>query len=90
MPISALTRLSRTGQKYSEKKFFVREYSAILKYRSHRSFTKVFEQNFYQNITVCLVRIWTYKNADEKAHTFFVDKQKRKKTGKNGPKTDTV
>ena len=35
------------------------------------SFThKIFEQNFYLYITVYLVRIWTYKNADEKAHTF--------------------
>ena len=31
---------------------------------------KIFEQNFYLHITVYLVRIWTYKNADEKAHTF--------------------
>ena len=31
---------------------------------------KHFEQNFYQYVPVYLVRIWTYKNADEKAHTF--------------------
>ena len=30
---------------------------------------KIFEQNFYLYITVYLVRIWTYKNADEKAPT---------------------
>ena len=33
---------------------------------------KVFEQNFYVYISVYLVQIWTYKNADEKAHTFLM------------------
>ena len=33
---------------------------------------KIFEhtRKFYLYVTVHLVRIWTYKNADEKAHTF--------------------
>ena len=31
---------------------------------------KVFEQNFYLYVTIYLVRIWTYENADEKAPTF--------------------
>ena len=31
---------------------------------------KIFEQNFYPYVTVYLVRIWTYKNADEKAQAF--------------------
>ena len=31
---------------------------------------KIFEQNLYRNLTVYLLRIWTYKNADEKALTF--------------------
>ena len=48
------------------------------------SFThKIFEQNFYLYITVYLVRMWTYKNADEKAHTFSrrsKDVKKRTKT----------
>ena len=43
---------------------------------------KVFEQNFYLFVTVYLVRIWTYKNADEKAHTF----SRRSKNVKNGQK----
>ena len=45
---------------------------------------KIFEQNFYQYITVYLVRIWTYKNADEKAHTF----SKRSKNVKKRTNTD--
>ena len=48
------------------------------------SFThKIFEQNFYLYITVYLVRIWTYKNADEKAHTF----SRRSKNVKKRTKT---
>ena len=47
---------------------------------------KGLEQNFYLYIAVYLVRIWTYKNADEKV----CEKQKRKKTKENGRKTDTV
>ena len=35
------------------------------------SFTKNFvRKTFVQYVTVWLVRIWTYKNTDEKAHTF--------------------
>ena len=45
---------------------------------------KIFEQKFYLFITVYLVRIWTYKNANEKAHTFSrrskIAKKKRTKT----------
>ena len=44
---------------------------------------KIFEQNFYLYITVYLVRIWTYKNADEKAHTF----SRRSKNVKKRTKT---
>ena len=43
---------------------------------------KIFEhtRNFYLYVTVHLVRIWTYKNADEKAHTFSKrNKHKKKK-----------
>ena len=56
--------------KVVRKKIFFEGYSPILKYRSHRSYTKFLEQNFYRYVTVCLVRIWTYKNMDKKAHTF--------------------
>ena len=44
---------------------------------------KIFEQNFYLYITVYLVRIWTYKNADEKAHTL----SRRSKNVKKRTKT---
>ena len=39
------------------------------------------EQNSYQYVSVYLVLIWAYKNAEEKAHLFFMEKQKRKKNG---------
>ena len=45
---------------------------------------KIFEQNFYQYVTVYLVRIWTYENADEKAHTF----SRKSKNVKKRTKTD--
>ena len=32
---------------------------------------KIFEESLYQYVTVYLVGIWTYKNADEKVHTLF-------------------
>ena len=44
---------------------------------------KIFEQNFDLYITVYLARIWTYKNADEKAHTF----SRRSKNVKKRTKT---
>ena len=46
MSISALTSQSHTGQKFSEKKFFVKGYSSILKYRSSRSYTKFLNKIF--------------------------------------------
>ena len=53
-------------------------------------FTKnFFRKIFVQYVTVWLVRIWTYKNADEKAHTFSRSKNV-KKTDENVRKTDTV
>ena len=39
----------------------------MLKYRFYRSYTLFY---FYLYIAAYLVRIWTYKNANEKAHTF--------------------
>ena len=76
--IPALTKLSHSGQKLSEKIFCsrVQPYFEILLLSFIR---KVFEQNFYQYETVYLVRIWTYKNADEKEHTCSRKKQKHKK-----------
>ena len=44
--IPALTRQSHTGQKFSEKNFFVKGYSSILKYRSYRSYTKFLNKIF--------------------------------------------
>ena len=44
---------------------------------------KNFGTTFVQYVTVWLVRIWTYKNADEKGHTCS-------RRSKNGRKTDTV
>ena len=41
---------------------------------------KILEQNFYLYITVHLVRIWTDKNADEKAHTISRSKNVKKRT----------
>ena len=41
---------------------------------------KIFKQNFYLYTTVYLVRIWTNKNADEKAHTFSRSKNVKKRT----------
>ena len=47
---------------------------------------KFFRTTFVQYVTVWLVRIWTYKNADEKEHTC----SRRSENVKNGRKTDTV
>ena len=47
---------------------------------------KIFEQNFYLYTTVYLVRIWTYKNADEKAHTFLSRSKDVKKRMKRNEK----
>ena len=41
-------------------------------------------------ITVYLVRIWTNKNADEKAHTFLRRSKNVKKMDESGRKADTV
>ena len=44
-----------------------------------------FRKTFVQYVTVWLVRIWTYKNADVKAHIFS-----RSKNVKNTIKTNTM
>ena len=82
MSISALSRQAHTGQKIFEKSFCkgVQLYFEI----SLLSFIhKIFQQNFFLCITVYLVRIWTYNNAHEKAHTFSRSKNVKKRT-KNG------
>ena len=79
MSISAVTRQSHTGQKFFEKNFCkgVQLYFEI----SLLSFIhKIFKQNFYLYVIVYLVRIWTYKNADEKGHTFSRSKNIKKRT----------
>ena len=78
----------RYSTNFSEKYFFeeVQRYFEI----SLLSFIhKTFEQNFYQYVTLYLVRIWACKNVDEKVHTFSWEKQKRKKNRQNEQKSDT-
>ena len=74
MSISALTRQSHTGQKFSEKNFLLRG-TALFRNIA----LIVHTQNFYLYVTVYLVRIWTYKNAMKKRLLFQVE-----------AKTDTV
>ena len=66
MSISALTRLSHTGQKFSETNVLLMG-TALFEISLSLFMHKIFEQNFHLFVTVYLVRIWTYKNADEKA-----------------------
>ena len=80
--ISALTRQSHTGQKFFEK-FFCKEVQLYFEISLVSFIRKIFEQNFYLYITAYLVRIWTYKNADEKAHAF----SRRSKNVKKRTKT---
>ena len=80
--ISALTRQSHTGQKFSEK-IFCKGVQLYFEISLLSLIHKIFEQNFYLYITVYLVRIWTYQNADEKAHTF----SRRNKNVKKRTKT---
>ena len=83
--ISALTKLSHTGQKFS-KKIFLERVQLYFEILLLSFIHNIFEQNFYLYVAVYLVRIWTYENADEKAHTF----SRRSKNLKKRTKTDTV
>ena len=56
---------------------------AIFQNRAVPLYKKFFRKIFVQYVTVWLVRIWTYKNADEKAHTF----SRRSKNVKKRTKT---
>ena len=57
---------------------------AIFQNRAVPLCKKFFWKTFVQYVTVWLVRIWTYKNADEKAHTF----SRRSKNVKKRTQTD--
>ena len=46
--ISALTKLSHAGRKFYAK-MFAKDYSPILKYRSHRLYTKIFINTVYNS-----------------------------------------
>ena len=81
MSIAAQTKLLHNGQKFSEK-FFCKGVQLYFEISLLSFIHKIFEQNFYQYIAVSdyLVRIWTYKNVDEKAHTFSRSKNVKKQT----------
>ena len=81
--ISVLTRLSHSDKSFP-KKIFYKKVSLYFEISLLSFIHKIFEQNFYPCVTVYLVQIWTYKNADEKAHTF----SRRSKNVKNRTKTD--
>ena len=83
MCTSALTRLTHTGQKFSEKNFCkgMQPYFEISLLSYIR---KIFEQNFCEYLAVYCR--WIYKNADEKANTFLRRSKKVKKWTKTGEK----
>ena len=83
--IFALTRQLHTGHSFP-KKFFCKEVQLYFEISLLSFMHKIVEQNFYLYTTVYLVQIWTYKNADEKAHTFWRRSKNVKKTDKNGQK----
>ena len=66
------------------KKIFCKGYSLILKYRSFRSYTK-----FLSKCNCLLSADMDLQKCGRKSAYFFKEKQKRKKTDKNGRKTDT-
>ena len=77
--------MSHTGQKFSGD-FFVNEYKPYFQLSLSLFTSKVFEQYFYQYVTAYLVRIWTYKNADETPHTFSWRSKNEKKRTKTDEK----
>ena len=58
---------------------------AIFQNRAVLLYEKCFRKTFVQYVTVWLVRIWTYKNADEKSIVFHEEK-----THKRERKADTA
>ena len=87
--ISALSRLLYVDKNFVQK-FCVGTIRAIFRNKAVPLYKKFFRKTFVQYVTVWFVRIWTYKNADEKSAYFVKEKQKRKKTDGNVRKTDTV
>ena len=79
MSIPALTRPTH-WVKVFPKKIFCAVVQPYFKISLLSFIHKIFEQNLYQNVTVYLVRIWTYKNTDEKAHTYSRRSKNVKKT----------
>ena len=70
--------------KVFRKEFFCKGLSLYFEISLLSLMHQIFEQNFYPYVTVYLVRIWTYKNTDEKAHTFSRRSKNVKKRTKNG------
>ena len=71
--------------KVFQKNNFVKGYSLILKYHFHCSSTTLLKKILSIDNSL-LIADMDFKNADEKAHTFYG----QAKTDKNGQKTDTV
>ena len=69
MFISALTRQSRSEQKFSEKIFSDGLQMGCLEISLTSFIYKIFKHNFYLYVTVYLVWKWAYENVDEKVHT---------------------
>ena len=68
------------------KKFFCKGVQLYFEISLLSFIHKIFKQNFYLYTTVYLVGIWTYKNADEKAHTFSSRSKNVKKRTKTNEK----
>ena len=66
------------------RKFCVWTIRAIFQNRAVSLYKKFFWKTFVQYVTDWLVWIWTYKNADEKAHTFSRRSKNVQKLTKNG------
>ena len=82
--------MSQSGQKFSEKTFWKAVRTALFEISLLSFIHKLFEQNFYLYVTIHLVRIWTYKNANEKAYTFSRRSKNVKKNGQKRMNMDTV
>ena len=80
--ISALSRLLHIDKNFVQK-FWVWTIRAIFRNKTVPVYKKFFRKTFVQYVTVRLVRIWTHKNADEKAHTL----SRRSKNVKKRTKT---
>ena len=82
--ISALSRLLYIDKNFVQK-FCVWTIRAIFRNRAVYPFTKIFfRKTFVQYVTVWLVRTWTHKHEDEKAHTLSRRNKNVKKRTKNG------